>query len=172
MSLIARLTGRAPAGAGYRALYDAIVAEARDPGWYRAGGVADTREGRFEMVAGVLGLVLLRLEREGGAGREPAARLTEVFVRDMDGQLREDGIGDLVVGKRIGLMMGALGGRLGAYRDGLAPGGDLAAALARNLHRGEPVGPGALAHGEARFRALAARLAAIPAARLLAGDIG
>ena len=62
----------------------------------------------------------------------------------MDGQLRQIGIGDVVVGKHVGRMMGALGGRLGAYRDGLAA-GDLGPALVRNLYRGEPPAARALA---------------------------
>ena len=54
-------------------LYAAIVAEARDPFWYREGQVPDTIDGRFDMVAAVTALVLLRLEAEGEAGRVPAA---------------------------------------------------------------------------------------------------
>ena len=96
-------------------LYKAVVAEARRPDWYRQGRVPDTLDGRFDMVAAVLSLVLLRLEEEGDAGRAPSAHLTELFVEDMDGQLRERGIGDIVVGKHVGRMMGALGGRLGAF---------------------------------------------------------
>src|SRR5205823_30948 len=72
------------------------------------------------------------------------AHLTERFVDDMDGQLRQMGIGDIVVGKHIGKMMSMLGGRLGAYRDGLAA-GDLAPALVRNLYRGEAPASAALA---------------------------
>ena len=78
-------------------LYKAVVAEARRPDWYRQGRVPDTLDGRFDMVAAVLSLVLLRLEEEGDAGRAPSAHLTELFVEDMDGQLRERGIGDIAV---------------------------------------------------------------------------
>jgi cytochrome b pre-mRNA-processing protein 3 len=65
--------------------------------------------------------------------RLPSVRLTELFVTDMDGQLRESGVGDLVVGKHIGRLMSVLGGRLGAYRAALAGQEDLGAALERNL---------------------------------------
>ena len=61
-------------------LYNAVVAEARRPDWYLAGKVPDTLDGRFDMVAAVLSLVLLRLEEEGEAGRAPSAFLTESFV--------------------------------------------------------------------------------------------
>ena len=79
-------------------LYTRVVLEARRPDWYLAGQVPDTLDGRFDMVAAVLSLVLLRLEEEGESGRAPSAWLTEIFVEDMDGQLRERGIGDIVVG--------------------------------------------------------------------------
>jgi cytochrome b pre-mRNA-processing protein 3 len=150
-------------------LYDAVVAAARSPDWYRYGAVPDTLDGRFDMIAAVLALVLLRLDAEGEAGRAPAAMLTERFVDDMDGQLRQLGIGDIVVGKHVGNMMSALGGRLGAYRDGLA-GGDFAGALSRNLYRGAAVNPAALEFSEARLRQLADRLAATPIDALLGGQ--
>ncbi len=102
-------------------LYTAVVQRARAEHWYRDGQVPDTVDGRFDMIAAVLALVMLRMESEPSGG-EPAARLAERFVDDMDGQLRELGIGDIIVGKHIGRMMSMLGGRLGAYRDGLAIG--------------------------------------------------
>lgn len=151
-------------------LYTAIVARARQPHWYEAGAVPDTVDGRFDMVAAVLTLVLLRLEI-APEGPEPSARLTERFVDDMDGQLREIGIGDIIVGKHIGRMMSMLGGRLGAYRDGLAAGGDLEAALVRNVYRGVAPSPAALAHVAAAFRELQAALAATPATTIIQGTL-
>ncbi|MFN3590797.1 MAG: ubiquinol-cytochrome C chaperone family protein [Thermaurantiacus sp.] len=120
-------------------LWDAIVAEARNPEWYLRHDVPDTIDGRFDMVALVSALVMLRFEHEGL--RQEGVWLTERFVEDMDGSLREIGVGDLVVGKHVGNMVGALGGRLGAYRAALAPdaaAGQLEAALARNIYRREP----------------------------------
>ena len=105
-----------------------------------------------------------------GAGAEPAARLAERFVDDMDGQLRQIGIGDIVVGRHIGKMMSMLGGRLGAYRDALA-GGDLDGALVRNLYRGETPAADALAHVRDRLRALHERLRGVPIPRLVAGEL-
>jgi cytochrome b pre-mRNA-processing protein 3 len=102
-----------------------------------------------------------------------AARLTERFVTDMDGQLRELGIGDIVVGKHIGRMMAMLGGRLTAYREGLA--GDAAtmdAALVRNLYRGEaPADGGAVAHVRDALCTLHERLADVSLARLTLGEL-
>jgi cytochrome b pre-mRNA-processing protein 3 len=126
-------------------LYRAVVARARTPGWYTAGGVPDTLDGRFDMVALVLSTVLLRLERDGTAHADLNVALTERFVDDMDGSLREMGVGDLSMGKYVGRMVSALGGRLGAYREALREGADLDEALRRNLYRGEPVDPAALA---------------------------
>jgi cytochrome b pre-mRNA-processing protein 3 len=153
-------------------LYNAIVTEARQRHWYVEGAVPDTLDGRFDMVSGVLALALLRLEAGGEPGREPAARLTELFITDMDGQLRQSGIGDLVVGKHIGRMMSQLGGRLSAYREGLEQGGDLSGALDRNLYRGAEVTEGARAHVERAFRDRVERLSARDLRAVLAGDLG
>lgn len=170
---MAGLTGlfrRKPREPELGALYDAVVAAARSPDWYRHGAVPDTLDGRFDMIAAVLSLVLLRIEAEGEGGRAPSALLTERFIDDMDGQLRQLGIGDIVVGKHMGKMMSALGGRLGAYRDALA-GGDFADALSRNLYRGAEIAPEAIAFSEARLRQLAERLTATPIDALLAGRL-
>ncbi|WP_419826989.1 ubiquinol-cytochrome C chaperone family protein [Sphingomonas sp.] len=169
MGLWRRWFGREDRVSAYAPLYAAIVAAARDPRWYRAGGVADTLDGRFDMVSGVLALVLIRLEAAGDDGREPAARVTELFVDDMDGQLRQQGIGDIVVGKHVGRMMAALGGRIAAYRDGLAPGGDLAGALDRNVHRGPGATDAARETLEGGVRALGGQIMATPLDVLLAG---
>lgn len=170
MSLLRSLFGRADPRSALGTLYDSIVAEARSPHWYRDGGAPDTLDGRFDMMATVLSFVLLRLETLDAA--EDGARLTEIFVDDMDGQLRQIGIGDLIVGKHIGRMMGALGGRLGAYRAALAGETPLEEALERNLYRGAVPGPEAVGHVAAGLRALAARLDGQELADLRAGRMG
>ena len=152
-----------------RALYDAIVARGREPHWYLDGAVPDTVDGRFDTIAAVLCTVLLRLEQEP-EGTAATAPLTERFVDDMDGQLRQIGIGDIVVGKHIGKMMSMLGGRLGAYRAGFA-GGDLDAALVRNLYRGGTPSAAGLAHVRGALLDLRDSLVAVPVARLIAGDL-
>jgi cytochrome b pre-mRNA-processing protein 3 len=166
VGLIDRLFGSKEEAA---ALYAAVVARGRAPHWYVEGAVPDTIDGRFDMIAAILALVLLRLEQDP-AGAEPGARLAERFVDDMDGQLREIGIGDIVVGKHIGKMMGMLGGRLGAYRDGLAS-GDLGPALVRNVYRGAEPAPAALAHVKAEMAGFHAALAALPIPAIAAGDL-
>ena len=150
-------------------LYNAVVARARMPHWYLDGAVPDTVDGRFDMIAAVLSFVLLRLE-EVPEGAEPSARLAERFVDDMDGQLRQLGIGDIVVGKHIGKMMAMLGGRMGAYRDGLV-GEGIDAALVRNLYRGEAPEPAALAHVRDALLAFRAALAGKSVGQIVAGDV-
>ena len=133
-------------------LYQAVVAVGRDPAWYIEGGVPDTVDGRFDMIAAVLSLVLLRLEKAGEPARAATVLLAERFVDDMEGSLRQIGIGDLLVGKHVTRMMGALGGRLGAFRDA---GGDLAAPVRRNIFHENPPSEAALAFVAerlARFR--------------------
>jgi len=167
MGVWRRLFGRSERDA-LAPLYGHVVAEARRPDWYRAGRVPDTLDGRFDMVAAVLSLVLLRLEDEGEPGRAPAAYLAELFVEDMDGQLRERGIGDVVVGKHVGRMMGALGGRLGALREAFA-GGELDDVIARNIYRGAPPSGEALATVRDGLIALRDRMEVLPSADLIAG---
>ena len=169
MSLLDRFFSRDTHHDGVTRLYAAIVDRARQPHWYVEGAVPDTVDGRFDMVAAILSVVLLRLEGDPAAA-EPSARLTERFVSDMDGQLRELGIGDIVVGKHIGKMMSALGGRLGAYRQGLA-GNGMDTAITRNLYRGEAPEAGALAHVRAEMAALADRLAGTPTSTILSGAL-
>lgn len=169
MSLFASFFSRKDDRALLRPLYAAIIAKAREPHWYLEGSVADTIDGRFDMVAAVFSLVLLRLEALDAP--QEVALLTEIFVEDMDGQVRQIGFGDLVVGKQIGRMMGALGGRLTAYRAALAGEESLADALRRNLYRGEDPDPAALAYVENRLRAYAQRLDETPREMLLAGHL-
>jgi cytochrome b pre-mRNA-processing protein 3 len=122
MSLFQRIFGEKKQRAPLQPLYLAIVNKGREPAWYRDGQVPDTLDGRFDMIAAILSLVLLRLEKEGEAARDQTVLLTEIFIDDMDGTLRQLGIGDYVVGKHVGRMMSALGGRLGALRAALAEG--------------------------------------------------
>lgn len=169
MGLLQRLFGREERDLPMAGLYARIVAEGRAPHWYLEGAVPDTIDGRFDMIAAVLAMVLLRLENDP-AGPEPSAALAERFVDDMDGQLREIGVGDVVVGKHVSRMMGMLGGRLGAYRDGLAD-GDMGPALVRNLYRGEAPAEAALAHTRDSLLDLRGALAALPTDVLIAGRL-
>ena len=169
MSLLSRIFGKpVDDRAHVRPLWHRIVEVAREPRWYAEMGVADTVPGRFDAVTLVLALVLLRMEREQ-ALIEPSVRLTELFVDDMDGQLRQSGVGDLVVGKRMGKLMSVLGGRLGALRDALPQGEDaVAEVIARNVTLVEGVDGTSLA---AEAVALARYLDTLTGEDVLAGVI-
>ena len=152
-----------------RPLWHRLVAIAREKPWYAEMGIADTLPGRFDAVTLVLCIALLRMESDPEFNY-PSVRMTEIFVTDMDGQLRESGVGDLVVGKHIGRLMSVLGGRLGAYRTALAASDDaeLIAAITRNVTLTDGANPARIA---AEVRNLAAQLASLAPEALLAGDI-
>jgi len=152
-------------------LYEAVVAAGRAPFWYREGGVPDTVDGRFDMIASVLALVLIRLEAEGEEAREDSVLLTEIFIDDMDSSLRQIGIGDFVVGKHVGRLVGALGGRLDAYRSALAEQGAMEAAVRRNVFRDSPPSPEAPVFVAGRLARFHQALAALPAEQLLGGAL-
>ena len=171
MSILTRIFGGKSERERYRPLYDRIVAIGRDPAWYRQGGVPDTLDGRFDMIAAVLALVLLRLERDGSGSADGSVLLTELFIDDMDGSVRQMGIGDLMVGKHVGRMMSALGGRLTAFRDAAAQGGSFEAPVRRNIFHEAPPSAAALDFVAARLEAFAAALAERPSAGLLAGEV-
>lgn len=171
MSFLSRLLGteRDPRET-WRPLWHRLVAVAREEHWYADRGVADTLDGRFDMISMLTALFMLRLENEPG-GVPAAARLTELFVEDMEGQMREAGIGDPTVGKVMGRMMATLGGRAGSLRAALAreDDADLAGVVERNMHLAdEDHGPQRVAEG---LRALHARLARTEYAMLEQGEI-
>ncbi|WP_298463725.1 ubiquinol-cytochrome C chaperone family protein [uncultured Erythrobacter sp.] len=118
MSFISRLLGTAPdPRETIRLLWHRVVELAREPSFYADCGVADTVGGRFDLITAILCTVMVRVE--ASEMRSESALLAELFVEDMDGQLREFGVNDVVVGKRVGKLMSVLGGRLGAYRGAL-----------------------------------------------------
>ena len=171
MTFLQRIFGGARQRAALQPLYRATVAAGRDPLWYRDGRVPDTIDGRFDMVAAVAALVLLRLEAEGAAGREPARLLTELFIDDMDATLRQIGIGDHVVGKHVGRMMGALGGRLAAFGAARSGAGSFDAAARRNIFHDAPPSDAAVALVAQRLEALSRDVDALPVAALLEGRL-
>lgn len=120
------------------ALLTAVQGAARQPALYGPGGVPDTLEGRFELMTLYAALALIRLKNETEAGAL-AQNFTDKLFRLFDAGLREAGVGDLSVPKRMRRLAGDFYGRLGAYSAAVAaadaPG--LASALARNTGAGE-----------------------------------
>ncbi len=152
-----------------RPLWARIVELAREPGWYANGGVADTDSGRFDALTMVTALVMLRMEREAEL-IGPSAGLTQLFVADIEGQLRQRGIGDPTLGKQMGKLVGALSGRIGAYREafGAADPAALVEAVRRNVSLIEGGDPALVA---AELRVLAGQLDRLTGPQLLAGEI-
>jgi cytochrome b pre-mRNA-processing protein 3 len=121
------------------AIYGMIVTQAREPLFYRDLGVPDTVNGRFDLLVLHLWLVLRRLRAvEGGAGLSQA--LFDRFCNDMDDNLREMGVGDLTVPKRMRAFGEAFYGRTAAYDLALEAGEEpLAQALCKNILNGEGI---------------------------------
>ena len=126
-----------------RSAYEAIVAAARHPRFYAEWGVPDTVDGRFDLI--VLHVILLLERLKSEANSDFAQDLTEELFFDMDRSLREMGVGDLSVGKKVRRMAEAFYGRALAYGPHLRAGDteSLAEALRRNIFAGEGESPGA-----------------------------
>lgn len=119
--------------------YEKIVAQARRPEFYLNGGVKDSVDGRFDMI--ILHAILLICRLNGEETEEAKAFSQDVFdelFRDMDQSLREMGVGDLSVGKKIKKMAQVFYGRAKAYDDGIKSYEEdpekLVAAVQRNLY--------------------------------------
>lgn len=154
-------------------LYTRLVEQARQPAFYLELGVPDTPDGRFDMIALHAALLLRRLRRERERTEATSQAVFDLMFADMDQNLREMGVGDLAVGKRIKAMAQGFYGRLAAYDVGLAAPGDdvLADALGRNVYRHRPPGEGD-ATGLARYmRRQAGNLEAQPVEALMRGDV-
>jgi cytochrome b pre-mRNA-processing protein 3 len=119
------------------ALYRQIVAQARQPVFYRDHAVPDTLDGRFDMIVLHAFLVMRRLKQIAGPEAQKVSQdLFDLLFADMDSNLREIGVGDLGVGKRVKKMAQAFYGRVEAYEAGLGAVDPavLEQALARNLY--------------------------------------
>jgi len=134
MSFLSRLLGTGPdPRETVRPLWHRVVELARNPEFYSDYMVADTVAGRFDMITAILCAVMVRVE--ASEMRAESALLAELFVEDMDGQLRQFGVNDVVIGKRVGKLMSVLGGRLGAYRQAFSnkSAAKLTDAISRNV---------------------------------------
>ena len=136
--MFAWLTSR-PSRAKAEELYGAVVTVARTPGYYSNFCVPDTTRGRFEMITLVLYLVLERVKRIKG-GMDLSQATIETFITDMDDCMREMGVGDLTVPKKVKRAAAAFYERAKDYREALAGEGNaaLASALAHHIWDGKP----------------------------------
>jgi len=131
-------------------LYTGIVEQSRRPEFYLAGGVADTVDGRFDLVVLNAILVFRRIKGHGPKAQKVSQALFDTMFENMDEALREIGIGDLSVGGKVSQMAEAFYGRAAAYEDAIKAieRRDLMEALRRNLYRDAPrvdAGPAMLA---------------------------
>ena len=151
-------------------LYGSIVTAARRETFYSEHGVPDTPDGRFAMLIAHTCLVLERLRREGPAGQELSRALVEAFVTDMDDCMREMGVGDLTVPRKVKKAAGALYDCATEFRKAGAIGeAALAGAVHRNLLPSEPL---AVAERVAAYMQKAGgELEAQPSADLLSGRV-
>jgi cytochrome b pre-mRNA-processing protein 3 len=163
------------------ALYGMIVAQARSGAFYTDYGIPDTIEGRFELIVLHLVLVLRRLGRDpantralGGRRRsEPLGQLLfDAFCRDLDANLREMGVGDMAVPRRMRRFGEAFYGRQGAYQaalEGSVPRA-LENALARNIFERDSVDSGVIRRAN-YSRAAAAQLEAVDLETLVSSEM-
>lgn len=161
-----------PAQKAGRALYASTVAQARSPALYSDLGAPDTPEGRFEIYSLHVYLLLERLKGQGEQAAETAQALFDTYVSALDNALREMGVGDLAVGKRMRKLGEAFYGRIRSYEEALGALPDralLEALLTRTVYADAQV---------ARSPALAAyvigqreHLATQPLGRFHAGEV-
>ena len=115
-------------------LYTAMVTQARQPDFYAKLGVPDTLEGRFDLIL-VHAFVLFRRLKSDDGDKDLAQAIFDVMFADLDQNMREMGIGDVGILKRIRKMSESYHGRVVAYEEGVQSGAaELAAALNRNLY--------------------------------------
>ncbi|MEX2628888.1 MAG: ubiquinol-cytochrome C chaperone family protein [Tistlia sp.] len=153
MTIIERLRARffAPVFPGNphepaaRRLYESLVAQAREPAFYRDCAVPDSVDGRFDLLVLHAWLVMRRLKDAPPPAAELSQTLFDLLFFDLDQSVRVSGVGDLKVGPKIAAMGRAFYGRIAAYDVALAEAEAagrseaLAAALRRNLYRGAEV---------------------------------
>jgi cytochrome b pre-mRNA-processing protein 3 len=141
------------------ALYARIVEQSRRPEYYSRMGVPDTIDGRFDILLLNASLAMRRLTAAGDRGAKVSQSLFDLMFQDLDQSLREMGVGDLIVPKRIKEMGEAFYGRALAYDKALSAQDEAALmdALTRNVYRGQHApGVGALAdYAQRAYRTLA-----------------
>ena len=118
--VLERLFARRPTKTAGQALYASAARQARSPGFYARMGAPDTAEGRFEIYSLHVLLLLHRLKGQGDQAAETSQATFDTFVQALDDALREMGVGDVVVPKRMKRLAGAFYGRVKAYDEALA----------------------------------------------------
>lgn len=166
--MLQRLFKARPALDKGRRLYAAVTTQARTPAFYADLDVPDTNEGRFELYTLHLALVLRRLKRQGAWAEEVSQALFDRYIDALDDGLREIGVGDLSVGRKMRKLGEALYGRLKHYDEALA-GDGLEPLIARTIYAGrDGADAGPLA---SYMREADAALTATPLAQVIDGEL-
>lgn len=154
-------------------LYLGIVAQSRQPGFFVDGGVADSVDGRFDILVINAFLVIRRLNQLGPEGKALAQHLFDDMFSNLDGDVREMGFSDWTIGKKIQRMAEAFYGRAEAYQKALddADGGALKKALERNVYRSKPVADANLAFIQRYFEHQDKAMADVSLEQMLSGEI-
>ncbi len=155
-------------------LYVSAVEQARQPDFYLHCNVPDTPDGRFDMVALHVFLLLRRLKTDHDRTAALAQDLFDVLFADMDQNLREMGIGDMGIGRRVKGLARGFYGRIASYDAALGAAADpreLPAALRRNLYRKTEPGEDAVAAVADYVRREASVLATTDTETLMAGEV-
>ena len=165
-NLFGLLGGGRTERSGYE-LYGAAVAAARDPYFYVELGVPDTLDGRFDLV-GLHAFLLIRRFSEDKAAKDLAQAVFDAMFNDMDVNLREMGVGDLSVGKKVRVMWEAFHGRAAVYAEAMKLGPEaLAEALEHAPLTADWADLGAISHVFTHFElqlgVLAARVPTVQA---------
>ncbi len=101
-------------------VYAAIVAQARHPEFYRTLGVPDTLDGRFDLLVIHAFLFFHRLKGEGDTAQMHGQKVFDAMFADIDQNLREMGVGDMSIGKKVRKMGAVFYGGTEVYDDGIA----------------------------------------------------
>ena len=133
--LFRRLTAEPARGA---ALFAAAAEEARQAHWYREGAIPDTLDGRFAMLATIVALILVRLERDGNEGNTVSVALTERFIEVMEAEHRELGLGDPKLGRTVRKLVGSLARRTELWREAVEARREWDHAAIESVYKGEP----------------------------------
>ncbi len=118
---LSRIFRKRPAEAAGAALYAAAARQAREPAFYTRIGAADSLEGRFELYTLHILLLLERLSGQGAQAAETSQAVFDAFVSNLDDALRDIGVGDLSMGKKMRKLAGAFYGRLATFQEAIAP---------------------------------------------------
>ncbi|MBT5109763.1 MAG: hypothetical protein HOM25_13865 [Rhodospirillaceae bacterium] len=157
--------------AAARRLYNATVAQARTVAFYELWSVPDTVTGRFDMISLHGYLIMRRLMAEPSAKAFSEAYCGMIFT-DMDRNLREMGVGDLSVGKKVKKLAEGFYGRATAYESAMNDGPEpMTVVLRRNIYGGEDPGDSALSAMSAYVRASADSLARQALADIMEGVV-